>query len=147
MSEGKGQDLYTYFKDGESSFYEAVPRSIFQWSGQMGLHGTPTAPLFFYKATGDEISAVEDTDALVKKYCAAGAHMEYHRDLVGNHETEAISGSASAFAWISDRLDGKAVSGGCSTKNVLLSSLSVETVALLGEELFAILESALGGML
>lgn len=146
-SEGQGQDIYTYFKDGEASFYDAVPRSIFQWSGQMGIHGTPTAPLFVYKAIGDEISVVEDTDALVEKYCAAGARIEYHRDLVGNHETEAISGSASALGWVSDRLNGKAVSSGCSTQDVLLSSLNVETVALLGEELFTILETALGGML
>lgn len=145
-SEGNGQDFYTYFKDGEASFYEAVPRSVFQWSGQMGIHGTPTAPLFVYKATGDEISAVADTDALVEKYCAAGARIEYHRDLVGNHETEAVSGSASALEWISDRLNGKAVSSGCSTKNVSLSSLSNETVALLGEELFTILETDLGSM-
>lgn len=113
----------------------------------MGVHGTPTAPLFVYKATGDEVSPVADTDALVKKYCAAGARIQYHRDLLGNHETEAISGSASALAWISDRLNGKGVSGGCSTKNVLLSSLSIKTAALLGEELFTMLKTALGGML
>ncbi|KAJ5355205.1 uncharacterized protein N7496_012417 [Penicillium cataractarum] len=146
-SMGSGQDFYTYFKNGELSFYDAVPQSVFQWSGQMGLHGTPIAPMFVYKATGDEISPVEDTDALVKKYCAAGARIEYHRDLVGNHETEAISGSASALEWISDRLSGKPVSDDCNTQNVLLSSLSVESVALLGEELFTILQTALGGML
>lgn len=113
----------------------------------MGLHGTPTAPMFVYKAIGDEVSPVEDTDGLVKKYCVSGAHIEYHRDLVGNHETEAISGSASALEWISDRLTGKAVSSGCSTKNVLLSSLNAETVALLGEELSTLLQEVLGGML
>jgi hypothetical protein len=146
-SQGSGQDLFTYFKNGEESFYEDVPRSIFLWSGQMGLHGTPTAPMFVYKATGDEVSPVEDTDDLVKKYCGAGAHIEYHRDLVGNHETEAISGSASAMEWISDRLEGEAVDSGCSTQNVLLSSLSAGTVAVLGEEMFALLQAVLGGML
>ncbi|KAJ5666692.1 hypothetical protein N7462_011101 [Penicillium macrosclerotiorum] len=146
-SDGEDKDLYTYFKNGEASFYEAVPKSIFQWSGQMGLHGTPNAPLFVYKAIGDEISPVADTDALVSKYCAEGARIEYHRDLIGNHESEAISGSASALAWLSDRLDGEDVSSGCSTEEVLLSSLSVDTVLLLGEELFTILETTLGGML
>jgi hypothetical protein len=146
-SQSSGQDFFTYFKNGEASFDEDVPRSIYLWSGQMGLHGTPTAPMLVYKSTGDEISPVEDTDDLVKKYCGAGARIEYHRDLVGTHETEAISGSASALEWISDRLKGKAVSSGCSTKNVLLSSLSAETVALLGEELFALLQAVLGGML
>lgn len=113
----------------------------------MGLHGTPTAPMFVYKAIGDEISPVKDTDDLVKKYCGAGARIEYHRDLVGNHETEAISGSVSALEWISDRLKGRAVKSGCSTKNVLLSSLSAGTVTLLGKELFALLQASLRGML
>ncbi|CEJ57649.1 hypothetical protein PMG11_06335 [Penicillium brasilianum] len=144
---GSDQDFYTYFKGGEESFYEDVPRSIFEWSGQMGLHGTPIAPMFVYKSTGDEVSPVEDTDALVKKYCAAGARIEYNRDLIGNHETEAITGSASALQWISDRLSGKPVSDKCSTRNVLLSSLSDGALALLGEELFAILRTALDELL
>ncbi|KAJ5081149.1 hypothetical protein N7456_013387 [Penicillium angulare] len=146
-SNGKNQDLYSYAKDGEASFSGGVPESIFTWSGQLGLHGTPTAPLFVYKAVGDEISPVADTDTIVKKYCGEGARIEYHRDLVGNHESEALSGSASALAWLADRLNGEDVSSGCSTEDVLLSSLSVETIALLGEELFSVIESALGGML
>ncbi|KAJ5625316.1 hypothetical protein N7510_001625 [Penicillium lagena] len=146
-SAASGQDLYTYFKDGEASFYQDVPQSIFKWSGQMGVHGTPTAPMFFYKAVGDEISPVADTDALVKKYCAEGATIEYHRDLVGDHESEAISGSASALEWLAERLDGQEVSSGCSTEDVVLSSLDLGTVVVLGEELFTILETVLGGML
>lgn len=146
-SSGKNQDIYSYFKNGEESFYDDVPESIFTWSGQLGLHGTPTAPLFVYKAVGDEISPVADTDAVIKKYCAEGATIEYHRDLIGNHETEAISGSASALAWLADRLNGESVDSGCSTENVLLSSLSLGTLVVLGEELFSTLESALGGML
>lgn len=146
-SNGENKNLYSYAKDGAASFYAAVPESIFQWSGQLGLHGTPTAPLFVYKAVGDEISPVADTDKIVSKYCDEGARIEYHRDLVGNHESEAIAGSASALAWLSDRLNGEEVSSGCSTQNVFLSSLSLETLALLGEELFSALESALGGLL
>ncbi|KAJ5157684.1 uncharacterized protein N7482_008784 [Penicillium canariense] len=146
-SDGEYQDLFSYFEGGEAPFYDAVPQTVFRWSGRMGLHGTPTAPLFIYKATGDEISLVADTDDLVTKYCAEGATIEYHRDLIGNHESEAVSGSSSALSWLSDRLDGEDVSGGCSTKDVVLSSLSAETVALLGEELFTILQTALGGLL
>ncbi|KAJ5729642.1 uncharacterized protein N7483_004150 [Penicillium malachiteum] len=144
---GADQDIYSYFEDGEDSFYDAVPESIFTWSGQLGLHGTPTVPLFIYKAIGDEISPVADTDYIVSKYCDEGATIEYHRDLVGNHETEAISGSASALAWLSDRLNGESVSSGCTTEDVILSSFSVETLVLLGEELFSLLEATLGGLL
>lgn len=146
-SDGKNKDLYSYFKDGEASFKQAVPQSIFQWSGQMGVHGTPSAPLFVYKATSDEISVVADTDDLVKSYCSRGVNIEYHRDLVGNHETEGITGSASALEWLHDRLNGDQAEEGCHTEEVVLTSLSLETAALLGEYIFSLLQTTIGGML
>ena len=146
-SEGKNQDLYSYFKNGEASFYDKEPQSILQWSGQLGIRGTPLVPLFVYKATGDEISPVADTDDLVAEYCVDGAKIEYHRDLIGNHETEAITGSASALAWVLDRLNGESVSSGCTTKNVTFSSLSADGAALFGEELYTALKTTVGGML
>ncbi|CAI7604197.1 unnamed protein product [Penicillium pancosmium] len=146
-SDGTSQDLYRFFKNGEASFKKEIPQAVFKWSGQMGIHGTPTAPLFIYKATGDEISPVADTEFLVKQYCSRGVDVEYHRDLVGNHETEAITGSASALEWLHDRLDGNAVVGGCHTEDVVLTYLHVRTAALLGEVIFSILQSTVGGML
>jgi len=62
----EGKNFYSYFKDGEESFREEVPQSIFQWSGQMGVHGTPAAPLFVHKATSDEIRVAADIDSLLK---------------------------------------------------------------------------------
>lgn len=144
---GVGKDLYSYFNGGQAAFEMEVPRSIFRWSGQLGVHGVPAAPLFIYKAVGDEISPVADTDDLVAEYCAAGARVEYHRDLVGDHETEAISGSASALEWLNARLDGVEVDDGCKIEDVALTSLSLGSVAFFGEDLYSILESVLGGML
>lgn len=63
---------------------------------------------------------VKDTDDLVSKWCNQGAAIEYVRDTFGEHDTEAFAGDNGAFAWLSDRLSGKAVSGGCVTKNVTL---------------------------
>lgn len=40
----------------------------------MGYHGVPQMPIFAYKAIEDEISVVEDTDALVDKYCNSKAN-------------------------------------------------------------------------
>lgn len=144
---GSGEDMYTYFKDGEASFHDAVPQSIFYYSGLMGIRDTPTAPLFVYKAVADEISVVEDTDDLVEKYCAQGARIEYHRDWVGTHFSEAIAGSASALNWVSERLDGEEVDDGCRTKQVVLTELDPATIITLGGEIFAFLQSILGGML
>lgn len=124
-----------------------MPQSVLALSGQLGLHGFPTAPLFVYKAVGDEVSPVADTDELIAEYCAEGASIEYHRDLVGNHESEGISGSGNALAWLSDRLNGKGVSKGCRTEVVALLSLSAEAVPLLGEVPFAVLEKGLVALL
>ncbi|KAF9889374.1 hypothetical protein FE257_007484 [Aspergillus nanangensis] len=144
---GSDEDMYSYFAKGEASFYDPEPQSIFKWSGQMGIRDTPTMPLFVYKAVADEISPVEDTDTLVKQYCAQGARIEYHRDWVGVHLTEAIAGSASAMHWISERLNGDAVDDGCRTKQVVLTELDPATILTLGEEVFAFLQTILGGML
>ncbi|KAL4895275.1 secretory lipase-domain-containing protein [Aspergillus ambiguus] len=144
---GGNENIYTYFRHAEASFLDPIPQSIFHYSGQMGIRNTPTAPLFIYKAVGDEVSPVDDTDALVNKYCAQGARIEYQRDWVGEHVSEAITGSASAMNWMSDRLNGKSVEEGCQTKQVMLTELDPTTVITLGEEIFAFLQSILGGML
>ncbi|KAL3456266.1 putative lipase 2 precursor [Aspergillus heterothallicus] len=145
---GKDQDIYSYFKGGEAAFNDEVPQSVLKWSGQLGLHGTPNTPLFLYKGVEDETSPVTDTDDIIAGYCAGGARIEYHRDLIGTHASEGVSGSANALLWLSDRLDGKDVSSsGCSTEVVALLSVNVEALPLLGGELFGILESALAGLL
>ncbi|KAF9893474.1 hypothetical protein FE257_010786 [Aspergillus nanangensis] len=80
--------------------------SVFHWSGVMDLHGTPIAPLFVYKAVGDELSLVADTDDLVSKYCAQGANIEYIRDWVGGHVSKGVTGPSSAMNWLRERLEG-----------------------------------------
>ncbi|PLB44986.1 putative lipase 2 precursor [Aspergillus steynii IBT 23096] len=144
-----GQDIFSYFVNGEDSISEDVPASVLESAALMGVHGTPTMPLFVYKAVKDEISAGEDTDELIDKYCDDGATIEYQRDLVGGHLTEAITGSASAFNWIAERLDGKTVDheGLCIKRDVLLTELDKGTIAFFGKEVFTLLKVTLGGML
>ncbi|OJD16886.1 hypothetical protein AJ78_02983 [Emergomyces pasteurianus Ep9510] len=144
--DGGFHNIFSYFVDAEKSIYEPVPASVLDWSGQMGLRGTPTMPLFMYHAFGDEISPVEDTDKLVHKYCANGATIEYHRNLIGEHVTEAIIGAINALEWVSDRLAGKSVRnlGSCMTENVLVTKIGPSTIPMLGMELFSLLGSILG---
>ena len=149
VGEGTLQDFYSYFKSGEASMKTSVPASVFKWGGTLGLRGTPKTPLYIYKAVGDEISVISDTDALVKKYCSQGATIEYYRDQYGNHGSEAILGSANALAWIADRLNGTAVAapGTCVTKNILFSLVNPDTFKYLRDELLAALVLMLGGKL
>jgi hypothetical protein len=142
------KDIYSFFVNGEASFSEDVPVSIMRLAGQLGVRGTPKMPMYIYKPVHDEISPGADTDELVDTYCSDGATVEYIRDLVGGHASLWITGSANALGWIADRLDGKEVSHqGCTTKDVILSDLNVDTIPLIGQELWSALKWALGGIL
>lgn len=115
----------------------------------MGLHGTPSMPLYIYKGLGDQVSPIADTDTLVKTYCSKGATIEYRRNLVSDHITETILGSANALEWVSDRLDGKKVAnaGRCTTKNVMVGTLSPNSLDFIGTQLSALMVSLFGGQL
>jgi hypothetical protein len=146
---GKNKDVYSYFRGGRPAFQKPVPQSVTKWSGTMGGWGTPKVPLYIYKSVGDEVSPEADTQALVNRYCAGGATVEYQRDLVGSHATEAIVGSPNALEWLSDRLSGDPVShqGYCRTDNVTYWELSPKSIALFGRELHSLLQILLGGRL
>ena len=94
----------------------------------MGYHGVPQLPLFVYKAIADEVSPVEETDAIVKKYCAVGANILYQRNTVGGHYVEDINGDARALEWLSSVLGGTygttSLSQGCTIQNVTLNVTS-----------------------
>lgn len=63
------QDISEYFIGGVADIEGPIPTRAINRDGIMGYHGVPQMPLFAYKAIADEISAVNDTDALVDKYC------------------------------------------------------------------------------
>lgn len=146
-SQGALQDLYSYFTTGKAALSQPVPQSVLSKTGMMGTHGVPSIPLFIYKAVADEVSPSKDTDSLVTTLCSKGASIEYHKDVIGEHITEAITGSANALAWISDRLEGKATITGCTTEVVALTAVDLESVGQLGGELVALLQDLLGGRL
>ncbi|PGH34810.1 hypothetical protein GX50_02370 [[Emmonsia] crescens] len=106
-------------------------------------------PLFINNAFGDEISPVEDTDKLVQKYCSNGASIEYHRNLIGEHVTEAIIGSVNALEWVSDQLAGRPVQslGSCMTENIPKPKGGPSAISMLGIELYSLLGSILGDAL
>ncbi|ODH13760.1 hypothetical protein ACO22_06937 [Paracoccidioides brasiliensis] len=145
-TDGTYLNIFDYFVEGERSLDHVVPASVLSVSGQMGLHGTPTMPLYIYKSLADQISPARDNDALVKKYCGNRATVEYHRNLIGDHVTEALTGSVNALEWVSDRLAGIPIinTGVCIIKNVYVGKINPSTIPMLGEELYAILSSLLG---
>jgi hypothetical protein len=83
----------------------------------LGGH-TPAVPLFVYHAIHDELIPVAGPDAMVKKYCAHGDSVDYTRDELSEHGALAVTGGASALAWLSDHTIGHATQHGCTTTTV-----------------------------
>lgn len=138
----KFADYAQYFTARAAVFDAPVPASVAHWGATMGLRDTPRAPLFVYKAVGDEVSPIADTDALVAKYCAAGATIEYNRNGFGEHVSEAVLGSGGAFAFLYHQLNGLPVRQGvgkCVTNDVFITPLQFPALAGFGAEIVAIL--------
>ncbi|KAH7309334.1 secretory lipase-domain-containing protein [Rhexocercosporidium sp. MPI-PUGE-AT-0058] len=138
------QDMFSFFDGGQAAFLAPLPISVLNAAGLMGTHGTPQMPIFAYKAIGDEISPVEDTDSLITKLCAQGANIQYVRDKSGEHASEEITGSGDAFGWLVDRFDGVSLEKGCTTTDVLSTVLSGSGLANLGSEVMGALLAILG---
>ncbi|KAK3940259.1 secretory lipase-domain-containing protein [Diplogelasinospora grovesii] len=101
------QNMYNYFVGGWWDIHvPRVMRLMYDVDGYMGYHGVPRMPVFVYKAIHDELSRVEDTDALVNRFCGVGANILYHRNTAGGHNQELVNGRQRAFTWLASILDG-----------------------------------------
>ncbi|KAH6898059.1 secretory lipase-domain-containing protein [Thelonectria olida] len=123
-----GEDISDYFKNGMDTFREPKVLRIINRDGIMGYHGVPQVPIFVYKAIHDEISKVEDTDALVERYCQVGANILYERNSVGTHSEEASNSGAAAVQWLGAVLTGSYAkvykTEGCTIRNVTRNDTS-----------------------
>jgi hypothetical protein len=116
------QNMSSYFYDGDNIITEPTLAKYFRSNAQMGLHGTPSMPLFVYKSVLDEISPIADTDALVDQFCNAGVSVTYVRDLAGEHFTQAATSFPDVINFLRDRFEGVPISG-CSRRNEFLDLL------------------------
>nr|POF26023.1 lipase a [Quercus suber] len=117
-----GQDIGSYFVGGVSTLTSPIAQRIIDSDGVMGYHGVPQFPIFAYKAIGDDISVIADTDELVARYCAVGATINYQRNTVGNHASESGNGDARAFAFLTSVLGGTYNATGCTISNVTVAA-------------------------
>ncbi|KAF7589927.1 hypothetical protein BBP40_003507 [Aspergillus hancockii] len=120
-----GQDVYAYFVNGSDTFKAPVVQYALNRDGYMGYHGVPRLPIYAYKAIHDQVSPIEDTDELLKRYCGVGANILYERNTVGGHSAEAINGHASALRFVASVLSGSYASqyptDGCTFRDVTLN--------------------------
>jgi Secretory lipase len=119
-----------------------VPKQVLA-DDTLGQH-TPTAPLFVYQSTNDELIPHADVDAVVAKYCGEGAQVTYRRDVLSEHIALVVTGAPDALNWLNDRLSGTAAAAGCHTTTVASSLLSPGALSTLGSVLYHDLLALLG---
>jgi hypothetical protein len=103
---------YTGYRDAASLL--SVPR-VRNVMARLDLVAgpTPTAPSFFYNTVLDELAIIKPVDDLVAANCAHGATIQYHRELIGEHNTGAVTYLAPALHYLADRFAGKPAPNTC----------------------------------
>lgn len=137
------QDIFTYFDGGASLLDEPAAAHAFQ-DIVMGTRGIPKVPTYIYHGTHDEILPFEDVQALFDKYCAAGANIQLTKEGLSEHVVVALTGAAGALEYLIDRMEGRALEPGCSTRTVLSSALDPASIPILGEFVYSDVLAILG---
>ncbi|KAI0173028.1 lipase 1 [Hypoxylon sp. FL1284] len=104
----ENHDIFDYFVGGEADFKacEAL-RKIEQVEWMLGYHGVPEIPLFIYKAIGDEMTPIADTDAHMEHYRRFKASgIQYERNTAGGHVSEIVNGQDRAIKWLASVFNG-----------------------------------------
>lgn len=142
------QNIFMYFKNnGTGLLDDEVPRSVLAAAGQMGTHGLPGVPLYFYKTQMDEVSPIADSDELISQYCQQGIKsLQYVRNAVGDHTQEAVLGYGGALSWLAARLAGvPPLLHGCFTEDVFVDRVDLGGVLAVSSVLVSALTEQLGG--
>ncbi|CAK7224066.1 hypothetical protein SBRCBS47491_005422 [Sporothrix bragantina] len=101
-----GQNVFDYFVNGQADWANPAMQDVINTDAVMGLHGVPNMPSFYYKAEHDEMSPVNETAAIVEKFCSQGANILFHRNTLGGHNDELWSGRLRALEYLSAKLNG-----------------------------------------
>ncbi|GEE03920.1 lipase [Gordonia spumicola] len=109
----------------------------------------PDMPMYIWNSQLDEIVPVAQVNTLVKDYCKVeGPSITYTRDHLSEHLIGEVSGAPLAFLWLKDRLDGKAASPGCSTRDELSMATKAQWWPVfsqtIGTDLAALFGAAIG---
>jgi hypothetical protein len=77
------------------------------------IPGTPSAPVYDYHATGDELAPVGPDRELAARYCAAGVRVDHVEFPVGEHISEVVTGAPGALSYLADRFAGEPAPDTC----------------------------------
>jgi len=92
-----------------------VVANLLHANSPLGIPGTPTAPVYDYHATFDELAPVGADRELMQRYCAAGAVVEHVEHLLAEHISETVTGAPGALAFFSSRFANQAPKNTCAS--------------------------------
>lgn len=131
-----GKDIFSYFRSGEDVLNASPPNEIIETTGIMGKHDLPQIPHYFCKVKGDEVSTIEDNDALVKHYCDQDiSSLQCVRNSMRSHTSESMVGSAGVVGFLKDRFESIAAVKVCDTKNPRGFDPSLENPEIFGSKI------------
>lgn len=135
------QDFGDYFKNGTDILKHPTISKIYD-DNSLG-HYTPKIPMFLYHSKQDEIIDIKNVERVYDQFCSQGATIDFVQDETSEHITEAISGSADAFNWITDILTGKPVPAGCRCRTTFSTTLDDGAADTFGYEIVSALKALL----
>jgi hypothetical protein len=80
---------------------EVLPQLSLPQTGEV-----PTADIYFYHQTLDELAPVGPVEKVVETWCALGAHIHFFKDLTGEHFAGAGTAVPSQYAYLLGRFNG-----------------------------------------
>ncbi|KAJ5669566.1 hypothetical protein N7462_010636 [Penicillium macrosclerotiorum] len=109
---------------GTGLLYESTIQSVLS-KNMLGVNvaETPTAPMFVYHATQDEIIPYANASAMVDSWCNNGASVKFTTYGNGGHATTEIIGLPDTISFVQSAFAGTTASG-CSKNTELLSILN-----------------------
>jgi hypothetical protein len=79
----------------------------------LGLPGAPTAPVLFWHGTLDEVALVGPVRELRRKFCDAGATVEYVENPLAEHAVGAALMVPVAMGYLAGRFSGRPAPSNC----------------------------------
>lgn len=114
-----GDILKTYSGFTISDVTTSNPMETPAWRARLAENalGTriPSAPVYMFHSSGDEVLPYAATVRLRQQWCAAGVDLEWRPYRGLKHFQAAIAGAPDAFRWIDDRLRGRPTRSNCRT--------------------------------
>jgi hypothetical protein len=94
---------------------QPVVQDLLRANSPDGIGGFPTAPVYDYHATFDELAPVGPDRDLMRSYCSAGVVVQHVEDLLAEHISETITGAPGAIAFLARRFANKPAVNTCSS--------------------------------